>query len=134
MSRILVVDDDEIMRTFLVAILRYVGYTVTESDNGLSGLKRLQTDPADLVITDIFMPEMDGLDLLTEILRNHPDSKIIAISGGYRAMNAQLTLKMAQGLGAIDIIAKPFQTSAVLKQVARALHASDTPARREVER
>ncbi|MEO5364095.1 MAG: response regulator [Magnetococcus sp. DMHC-8] len=133
MAHILVVDDDEVMRAFLAAILRHVGHAVLEADNGESGLATLAAAPVDLLITDIFMPEMDGLDLLTTVLRRHPGCKIIAISGGYKAMNPQLSLTMARGLGAVDVIAKPFQTATVVRTVARVLQSTHIPNHSEAE-
>lgn len=125
MAHILVVDDDEIIRMLLVEILQKAGHTVMEAENGQMGLERIAARSADLVITDIFMPQMDGIDLLAILSRDYPRCRIIAISGGYKAMNSQLSLKMAQAFGAVDIITKPFQVSTVISKVEQALRAKD---------
>ncbi|MBF0162071.1 MAG: response regulator [Magnetococcales bacterium] len=122
------------MRALLSGMLRHVGHTVVESDNGQGGLEQMNAYPAELVITDIFMPEMDGLEFLITLLEKHPDSKVIAISGGYKAVNACLSLQMAKALGATDIIAKPFHTAAVIRQVAYALQSKTIAYRRRAER
>lgn len=121
MAHIMVVDDDELIRVFLASLLRHVGYSVTEAENGQTCLQKIKTCAVDLVITDIFMPEMDGFYLLTELHRASPDSRMIAISGGYKSVTSQLTLQMAKAFGAIDTIAKPFKTAMVIQQVAKAL-------------
>ncbi|MBF0582862.1 MAG: response regulator [Magnetococcales bacterium] len=131
MAHILLVDDDELMRALLSGVLRRVNHTVIEADNGRTALQILKKNSVDLIMTDIFMPEMDGMDLLTSILSRYPDSKIIAISGGYKAMNAQLSLRMARGFGAVDVIAKPFRTADVIRKVARALQPTNSPIRKE---
>ncbi|MBF0192533.1 MAG: response regulator [Magnetococcales bacterium] len=121
MATIMVVDDDENCRLLLGAILRSSGHEVIEAENGKVGLEVYLQNSIDLIITDIFMPLMDGIDLLAAVLSRHPDRKMIAISGGYKAMNAQLILKMAQSFGAIDIISKPFQIVTVVEKVEMAL-------------
>ena len=125
MAHILIVDDDEEIRILLSEILRQAGHTVLTANNGQTGLETIKTKNIDLVITDIFMPEMDGIDLLVSILNTYPNSKIIAISGGHKAMNAQLTLKMAQSFGAVDVITKPFQANVLINKIERALHSMD---------
>ncbi|MBF0461345.1 MAG: response regulator [Magnetococcales bacterium] len=126
MAHILVVDDDQIIRKFLAEILRQDGHTIIEAENGQMGLEKIKTNPVDLIITDIFMPEMDGIDLLVAIMRTYPGSKIIAISGGYKAMDPQVTLGMAQLFGAVDIMTKPLHASVVIHKVGQALHSQPT--------
>ncbi len=91
MARILVIDDDESIRFLLRAVLEFQGYDVIEAENGYEGLLCYQAEPADLVITDIQMPVMDGLELLMELRRTFPRAKVIAISGGRRTLEAART-------------------------------------------
>jgi len=91
-ARILVIDDDESMRALLRAILELQEYDVIEAENGKEGLQCYQAEPADLVITDILMPVMDGVEMITELQRDFPWVKVIAISGGRRALEAARTL------------------------------------------
>ncbi|MBF0627574.1 MAG: response regulator [Magnetococcales bacterium] len=125
MAHILVVDDDESFRVYLVTLLTQAGHTVLEADNGQTALERFASAPVELIITDIFMPKMDGIDLLAALVNNRPLVKVIAISGGYKAMNPRLTLEMAQSFGAMDIITKPFQAGTVLQKVTRALQSTN---------
>ena len=91
MARILVVDDDESIRFLLRAVLEFQGYDVIEAENGYEGLLCYQAEPADLVITDMQMPVMDGLELLMELQRTFPRVKVIAISGGRRTLEVART-------------------------------------------
>jgi two-component system response regulator (stage 0 sporulation protein F) len=81
MATILIIDDEEIIRVLLRSALEEVGYEVTEAANGREGLELYRRRPADLVITDIIMPELDGLDMLLELTREFLHAKVIAISG-----------------------------------------------------
>jgi CheY-like chemotaxis protein len=80
-ARILVVDDDKAVRLLLRAVLERRGYSVVEAENGAEGLQCYRAAPADLVITDIQMPVMDGLQMIAELRGAFPTAKIIAISG-----------------------------------------------------
>ncbi len=91
MARILVIDDDESIRFLLRAVLEFQGYDVIEAENGYEGLLCYQAEPADLVITDMQMPVMDGLELLMELRRRFPRVKAIAISGGRRTLELART-------------------------------------------
>src|SRR5665213_3413814 len=107
MPRILLVDDDELFRTMLRIKLVIMGYVVGEASNGREALARYKDQPAELVITDLVMPDMEGLETIREFKRNDPGVKIIAMSGGGRG-SAVSYLKMALGLGAGRILSKPF--------------------------
>ena len=82
MARILVIDDDEAIRQLLRAWLERSGYEVAEAANGAEGCEAFRKEPADLVVTDIIMPEKEGLETMVELRNEYPDVKIIAISGG----------------------------------------------------
>src|ERR1700675_3186654 len=88
---ILVIGDDESIRFLLRTVLELHGYDVVEAENGYEGLLCYQAEPTDVVITDMQMPVMDGLELITELQRDFPWAKVIAISGGRRALEVART-------------------------------------------
>jgi two-component system, cell cycle response regulator CpdR len=81
MPKILLAEDDNDMRRFLVKALENAGYAVTDFDNGLSAYKRLREEPYELLLTDIVMPEMDGIELARRAAELDPDIKIMFITG-----------------------------------------------------
>ena len=82
MSRILIIEDDEHVRGMLRKMLERIGYDVFDAPDGKEGLDFYRNTPVDLVITDILMPEKEGIQTIMELRREFPDVKIIAISGG----------------------------------------------------
>ena len=117
MARILVIDDDESIRFLLRAVLEFQGYDVIEAENGYEGLLCYQAEPADLVIIDMQMPVMDGLELLMELQRTFPRVKVIAISGGRR------TLEVAKAFTP-HTFEKPFSLEEVVDTVYEIVAAS----------
>jgi two-component system, chemotaxis family, chemotaxis protein CheY len=115
--KILVIDDDPLVRRSLEILLRLGGYEVTTASNGLLGLALFRDTLPDLVITDIIMPEQEGLGTIMAMRKEFPAAKIIAISGGGRMGNLDL-LAAARLLGADDAIAKPFDSEVLLERVA----------------
>lgn len=107
MARILLIDDDDSVRTMLRKTLTHSGHTVIEARNGKEGLDIFRHANADLVITDIVMPEKEGIEVLMELRKKNPPVKIIAISGGGRGSAAD-NLRIAKFMGAAKVIAKPF--------------------------
>jgi DNA-binding NtrC family response regulator len=107
MTKILVIDDDTIVRVTIVQILEEEGYDVVSAEDGLRGMAVFRQEQPDLVITDIIMPEQEGIQTIAEMLKTKPDTKIIAVSGGGRIGNVDF-LRMAQALGAMAAIPKPF--------------------------
>ena len=120
MGRILVVDDEEIIRFTLRQMLEKAGHEVVEAANGLEALKSFEELEVDLVITDIIMPEKEGIETIVELLRRRPELKIIAVSGGGRTHNLDY-LQIAERFGANGTLAKPLDRQAVVDTVARAL-------------
>ena len=114
MATILVIDDEDAVRTLLRTVLERAGHEVTEAPNGRLGLAAYRERPADLVITDILMPEMNGLDLILELSRAFLNVKVITISGAPDTHNA---LDAAKLLGARYTLHKPFSIDALLKIV-----------------
>ncbi len=111
--RILVVDDNDDIRQMLRLLLEQEGHEIREAANGKLALKLLAQEAVDLIVTDIIMPEMEGIDLIMAIRSVKPDAKIIAISGGGR-IDPRLCLNMAGKLGADRVLQKPFGKAAIL--------------------
>ena len=116
MARILLIDDDDAVRTVLSLRLADFGHTVIVARNGREGLELFKHANADLVITDIVMPEKEGFEVLMKLLKKHPSVKIIAISGG-GLHNAAQYLHTAKLLGAARVLAKPFTNEALMTAV-----------------
>jgi len=115
MHRILLIDDEEPFRRMLRIVLSDLGYAVTEAREGGEALTLLRQGSADVVITDLIMPGKEGIETIKELRRDHPQVKIIAMSGGGRLSPANY-LHIAQVMGAHRILTKPFSHDE-LKQV-----------------
>jgi CheY-like chemotaxis protein len=103
---ILIIDDDEALTGALKKLLLRNGYAVHTASNGKVGLEFLAIEQVDLVITDIFMEEMEGLETILAMKRQFPDIRTIAMSGGAQIVGRDC-LDMAQVLGADKILRKP---------------------------
>jgi two-component system, response regulator, stage 0 sporulation protein F len=114
MATILIIDDEESVRTLLRSVLEATGYEVTEAANGRQGLERYRQRRADLVITDIAMPELNGLDMILELMHEFLHVKVIAISGVGGEKNV---LDAAKLLGARQTFQKPFSMPLLLRAV-----------------
>ncbi len=106
MAKILVIDDDPSIQTMLKKMLEKAGHEVDIACNGREGLDKIECCPPDLLVTDIVMPEKEGLELIFYLRRKNPELKIIAISGGGR-FNYEGYLTSAKHLGADLIFQKP---------------------------
>ncbi len=111
-STILVIEDQASVRTLLAQVLEEAGYQVYEASDGRQGLERFHTQPVDLVLTDLEMPEMNGLDLILELTRTFLDVKVIAMSG-----HSAEQLQAARLLGARQTFAKPLNLSELLRAI-----------------
>lgn len=120
MAKILVIDDERMVRETLKIILTAAGHEVLLTDDGLQGTKAFAEFSPDLVITDILMPEKEGMETIRDMRRLRPDIPIIAISGGGRVGNISF-LKVAERFGANLTIAKPFEPEHVVAMVAELL-------------
>ena len=116
MARILVIDDDRQVRTLLRMILEREGHEVIEAPDGKVGIELYRNEPADVVITDIFMPEKEGLETIMDLRREYPEVKLIAISGGGR-LKPHEYLVVARKLGARFTLTKPFERDGLLEAV-----------------
>lgn len=122
MARILVIDDEDRVRRMLRAALEMEGHEVLEARQGDEALRMQRATPAELVITDIIMPEKDGLEVIMALRREAPKLKIIAMSGGGR-FTLMESLGMAEPLGAFAALRKPFEIDAMMETVKKALAA-----------
>lgn len=111
MPRILIVDDDKSIRCILREILEHAGYEVDEARNGQEGLQHYRARPSDLVITDILMPEKNGLETIKELRHDFPYVKIIAMFGSPRFRET------IQQLGVQPTLQKPFSLHELLEVV-----------------
>jgi DNA-binding NtrC family response regulator len=120
MGRILIVEDDKSVRELLREILRRAGHEVEAAGNGKEAIALYNDSPADLIITNILMPEKEGLETIQELRREDPDIKIIAISGGGQIGPADY-LEVARRFGAMRTFSKPFDRKDLLKAVSELL-------------
>lgn len=116
MTRILVIDDEARLREALRRMLEKAGYEVIEAENGKIGLQLLHSASVDIVLTDIFMPEIDGIETIRILQHAHPHVKIIAVSGGGHGSSLD-ALSLAQALGARRTLTKPFERQEILEAV-----------------
>lgn len=120
---VLIAEDDEAIRGLVRQCLEGAGYDVCEAANGNEALRALRAMPFDLVITDILMPEKDGLETIVFVRKHRPQTKVIAISGNQN----QLFLNNACGLGAARVLTKPFRPRELLDLVTELLGTPTAP-------
>jgi DNA-binding response OmpR family regulator len=114
MSRILLVEDEEAVRSLLKEVLEDEGYEIQEASNGNKALDSFARSSADLVLTDIVMPDMEGIEMIMKIRKSDPNVKIIVMSGNDY-------LDLARMLGADCALRKPFSNQVLLDAVKAAL-------------
>ncbi|MGJ4890818.1 response regulator [Bradyrhizobium sp. HKCCYLR20261] len=130
MAKLLVVDDDPLMQLTMQRVLEQHGHVVASASDGRKALARLDTEDFDLVILDIFMPGMDGLEAMRMILKRKPSVPIIMTSGRPDTPNATSEpdyLTMATKLGAVSALPKPFKPAALLTMVSDCLASAGKP-------
>jgi len=123
MTKILVIEDNPIVRSTVGRVLQAGGYEVISADDGLEGVAMFHKERPDLVVTDIIMPEQEGIETIRQILAEKPATKIIAISGGGRIGNTDF-LQIARKIGAAEVLPKPFDPEDLLQLVANCLKAA----------
>lgn len=106
MPRILIIDDDDTLRGIIAKSLTHAGHTVSQANNGRKGVALFKADPTDLVITDLVMPEQEGMETIKILHRDFPKTPIIAMSGGLDG--SPLYLDLTRRLGAAITLTKPF--------------------------
>ncbi|MGR3179554.1 MAG: response regulator [Candidatus Anammoxibacter sp.] len=113
MKKIVIVDDDVELRTTLIMVLGKAGYDVSGLEDGsvLNGF--LQNQPVDLIITDLFMPDKDGFEIIMDCRKNFKDIKIVAMTGGHDRITTDF-LKPAKFMGANHTIKKPFDCEEIV--------------------
>ena len=114
------IDDDDTVRRSLFIVLQGAGYAITEAANGRKGLELARAEKFDIIITDLLMPDIDGLETIKELRKLAPDTKIIAMSGGGR-VGPSTYLAMAEKFGAAVTLCKPFSKSELLDALAALL-------------
>jgi len=120
MSTVLVIDDEAPMRKMIRTILESVQHQVIEAPNGITGLRLFREQQPALVITDILMPDKEGIETIREIKQINPKARIIAISGGGRTARTDF-LKVAEKFGAMESLKKPFRRNELLACIERVL-------------
>jgi CheY-like chemotaxis protein len=118
MARILVIDDEQEVRLVLQKVLTDAGHDVVSASDGADGLKQFRASPADLVITDLYMPNQEGIETMRQLRMEGPDVPIIVISGH---PDAGAVLAVARWLGAAATLTKPFSSEDLLSAVVTAL-------------
>lgn len=122
MARILLVDDDPMLRKVLQATLEAQGYDIVGVDDGKAALKIFSPQKFDIVITDVVMPEMDGLEFILRLRKDHTSVPILALSGGGRSRNMEV-LEHAGTFGATAVLPKPFLPEQLVQLIATLLKA-----------
>ena len=118
MSLILVIDDEDALRLIIRRILERAGHSVLDASDGREGVALTQAQDFDLIITDLLMPEMDGIETIREIRARGISIPILAMSGGGSSeASARLFLGAAAKLGANAILAKPFRAAELLQSI-----------------
>lgn len=120
MIKILVIEDDNAFRQVLVTMLARAGYEVIQAENGNEALRQCQNVQPDLVLTDIIMPDKEGLETIQELLGLAPNMKIIAMSGGGK-FGPNNYLPLAEKLGAKRTLQKPFMRDELLSTIMEVL-------------
>jgi CheY-like chemotaxis protein len=127
MARILIVDDDNAVRTTIKLLLERAGHSVVAASDGRSGLTLFETDAFDLLFLDIFMPGMDGIETMRLVHQQRPLVPIIVISGNPVLSDSGKVpdfLTMATKLGAVSSLQKPFKPAALIESVNKCLEAA----------
>ena len=117
-KHVLVVDDDDMMREFIKELLKLNDFDISEAANGKDGLKQFRDDTPDLVITDIIMPEMEGISFIKELRAYNKDIPIIAMTGNVHGRMEEY-LEISSQLGADEVLRKPIKSQEFLDAIKR---------------
>ncbi len=120
MARVLLIDDEMPFRQTIAKFLTRAGYEVVEAENGQLGLRAFEQSKFDAIVTDIIMPDIEGLELIRTVRSIDPNIPVVAMSGGGRVSGMQ-PLKVAKILGASAVLYKPFERAQLLEAMAAAL-------------
>ena len=116
MPRILVIDDEQLLRSTVVTILTRAGFSVEDASDGEAGIAMFHKNPPDIVLTDIFMPNRDGIEIIKELKQSSPWTKIIAMTGGGHLRMMEIA-SAAKVLGADHVLDKPFDSESLLAAI-----------------
>ncbi len=130
MAAILIVDDDPTVRLIARELLQGGDHAIVEAENGALAMKVIEAVPIDLVVLDLLMPTMDGLEVIQSLRKSHPAVRILAISSGGR-LGSLSYLEAARVFGADEVMAKPLRISSFVSTVDRLLQ--DPTSRRALE-
>ena len=119
-ATILVIEDDEAHRRVCRLALQGAGYNVVTAGDGAEGLRLLAQHAVDVVLTDILMPNVEGVETIVTLRRQHPDVRVIAMSGG-GTVSAEECLALSRTLGASAVLRKPFTVDELVQAVSEAL-------------
>ncbi len=108
MANILLIDDFGDLREMIALFLKEQGHAITEACDGLQAIQCYKEEKFDVVVTDMSMPNKDGVETIAELLRINADARIVAISGGDRLVSPEAYLEMAKNLGVRQVLKKPF--------------------------
>jgi DNA-binding response OmpR family regulator len=122
MPSILVIEDTEPLRNLIRIVLEQAGYTVYEAENGRDGLKQFHATPTDMVITDIYMPDCDGLVVIRSLRAKNPRVKILAMSGKWGPLDMSDAAKL---MGANAYLQKPFTMEQLVENVERLFRSAE---------
>ena len=119
MSRMLLVEDDEFGRDALRELFEEHGWQVVDAANGLEAVRLMKEIAFDVIVTDVFMPEMDGVELIRQIRLTDKSQKILAISGGGAGMGSDSAVGIVEAIGADAALQKPVSNDELLLAVGR---------------
>jgi two-component system nitrogen regulation response regulator NtrX len=121
MSRVLIIDDEPSIREILTEILKDEGYDVLDAEDGIKGLALCKTEVIDLILLDVWLPNMGGIDVLAELKKEYPEIEVVVISGH---ANIDMAVKAVK-LGAFDFLEKPLSLEKVTTIIRNALQLRD---------
>ncbi|MFT5488942.1 MAG: CheY-like chemotaxis protein [Paracoccaceae bacterium] len=119
MSRMLLVEDDQFGREALRELFEENGWDVVDAANGLEAMRHMKEVAFDVIVTDVFMPEMDGVELIRQIRLTDKSQKILAISGGGAGMGSDSAVDIIEAIGADAAVQKPVSNDELLLAVDR---------------
>jgi CheY-like chemotaxis protein len=122
MARIVLIDDNADFRRTVALFLRAEDHEVVEAGNGIDGLRAVEDAPTDLIICDVLMPEMEGIEVLRKLAARPAGIPVITVSGGSRSLPSSTLLHLTRAFSAIEVLYKPFHRSELLTLVRSVLN------------
>ena len=120
-TKVLIIDDDPLLREVAVELLTEAGHDCAIAEDGRLGIASLEARPVELVLLDMIMPNMDGVETLGQIKARWPELPVVVMSAGTRSMAMQSLLRLAASLGADEVMQKPLRRYVLLPLVERLL-------------